>query len=84
MMVTARPLRYPTCTSLDSRSATNPSLPSPSPISIRPTMIDSIPASTTAEVGSWVSTSGAMAARIIGESEESGPSTRTREGPKIA
>jgi hypothetical protein len=47
-------------------------------------MIDSIPASTTAEVGSWVSTSGAMAARIIGESEESGPSTRTREGPKIA
>ena len=49
-----------------------------------PTMSESIPASTTADVGSSAMTSGAMAARIIGDSDESGPSTSTRDGPKTA
>ena len=47
-------------------------------------MIDNIPASTTAVVGSLVTIRGVMAARIIGETEESGPRTNTLDGPKIA
>ena len=84
MIVIARPFMYPTCTSLERRSATKPSLPRPSPISMRPTSSASIPASAIALPGSFATMSGAMAAKISGETDESGPSTSTREGPKIA
>ena len=84
MIVTASPFMYPTCTSLDRRSATNPSLPRPSPISISPTSNASMPASTIAEWGSPVTSSGVIAAKISGDTDESGPSTSTRDGPKIA
>ena len=43
-----------------------------------------MPASTTALSGSFVTSSGVIAAKISGETEESGPSTRTREGPNTA
>ena len=52
MIVIARPFMYPTCTSLDRRSATNPSLPRPSPISIAPTISAIIPARAIAVLGS--------------------------------
>ncbi len=84
MIVMARPFMYPTCTSFDRRSATNPSFPSPSPISVSPTSTASIPARAIALAGSSVTSSGVMAARISGEMEESGPSTSTREGPNTA
>jgi hypothetical protein len=84
MIVTARPLRYPTRTSLDSRSATKPSLATPRPISISPTITASIPASTTALPGSSTTASGVIVARIRGDTDESGPSTSTFDGPKTA
>jgi hypothetical protein len=84
MIVIARPFMYPTCTSFDRRSATNPSLPSPSPISVSPTRTASMPASAIALAGSLVTSSGVIAARIKGEIEESGPSTSTRDGPNTA
>ena len=80
-IVIARPFMYPTCTSLDSRSATNPSLAIPSPISIAPTKSASMPASAIATSGPPPATSGTIAAKISGDTEESGPSTSTREGP---
>ena len=85
MIVMPRPFMYPTCTSLESRSATKPSLPSPRPISSSPTSTASIPASAIAVPGSPPATSsGVIAARISGEIDESGPSTNTREGPNSA
>ncbi len=84
MIVIASPFMYPTCTSLESRSATNPSLPSPRPISVRPTRTASIPASAIAVFASPPASSGVIAARISGEIDESGPSTSTREGPNSA
>ena len=56
----------------------------PSAISMTPTSSASIPASTTARPGSLVTSSGTRAAKMSGEIDESGPSTRTRDGPKIA
>ena len=44
MMTMPSPFMYPTWTSFDSRSATKPSLATPSPISIAPTNRASIPA----------------------------------------
>ena len=43
-----------------------------------------MPARVIALAGSSVTTSGTMAARISGETDESGPSTSTFEGPKMA
>ena len=84
-MVIARPFMYPTWTSLESRSATNPSLPMPSPIRIRPTITAIIPARVMAVAGSAVTTtSGTRAAKISGETDESGPSTRILDGPITA
>jgi hypothetical protein len=84
MIVTASPFMYPTCTSLDRRSATKPNLPRPSPISMIPTSTASMPASTIALPGSPVTSNGVIAAKISGDTDESGPSTSTRDGPKIA
>ena len=50
-----------------------------------PTMIASIDASATARSGSPPApASGRIVAAIIGPSEESGPSTRIRDGPNTA
>ena len=84
MIVIARPFMYPTWTSLDNRSATNPSLPTPRPISIRPTIKASMPASAIAVFGSLVAISGTIAAKISGDTDESGPRTSTRDGPNSA
>ena len=44
-----------------------------------------MPASAIAVAGSSAATSsGMIAAKISGETDESGPSTRTRDGPNIA
>ena len=43
-----------------------------------------MPASTTALPGSPVTSKGVIAAKINGDTDESGPSTRTRDGPKTA
>ena len=51
---------------------------------MRPTSSASIPASTIAFPGSSTTSSGVMAAKISGETDESGPSTSTRDGPKTA
>ena len=57
----------------------------PMPTSIAPTSTASIPASAIACAGSWPATnSGVIAAKISGEIDESGPSTRTRDGPNTA
>ena len=84
MIVIARPFMYPTCTSLDRRSATNPSLPRPSPISMAPTISAIIPARAIAVLGSGTRRRGAIAAKIRGDTDESGPSTRIRDGPRNA
>ena len=69
----------------DRRSATNPSLAKPPTTMITPTISASIDASATARAGSpSAAISGAIVAAIIGPSEESGPSTRILDGPKIA
>ena len=62
----------------------NPSLPMPRPISMRPTMSASIPARAMAVAGSGTVISGMMAAKMSGETAESGPSTRIRLGPSSA
>ena len=81
-IVIARPFMYPTCTSFDNRSATKPSLPAPSPMRITPTITAIIPASAMAVSGSSATTtSGTIAAKISGDTDESGPSTSTRDGP---
>ena len=52
---------------------------------IAPTSRASIEASATARAGSpFAPTSGRIVAAIIGPSDESGPSTRMRDGPKTA
>ena len=43
-----------------------------------------MPASAMAVAGSSVASSGTIAAKISGDTDESGPSTRTRDGPNIA
>jgi hypothetical protein len=43
-----------------------------------------MPANAMACAGSLAATSGTTAAKISGETDESGPSTSTREGPKRA
>ena len=58
---------------------------SPAMTMTSPTMIASIEARATARAGSPPArASGAIVAAIIGPSEESGPSTSTRDGPKTA
>jgi hypothetical protein len=55
------------------------------PIRIIPTKIAIIPASAIAVDGSSpATTNGASAAKMRGETEESGPSTKTRDGPMSA
>ena len=49
-----------------------------------PTSSASIPASTIALPGSSATSSGVIAAKISGETDESGPSTSTRDGPNTA
>ena len=79
-ITTARPARYPVRTGFESRSATKPSLARPAPVVISPTRIASIPARAIAS--SWLPAArGRIVAAIMGPSEESGPSTRTGEGP---
>ena len=83
MIVIASPFMYPTWTSFERRSATNPSLARPRPISIPPTISANIPASTIVVAGSPPA-SGTIAAKIRGETDESGPRTRIRDGPMRA
>ena len=82
-MTTARPARYPVRTGLESRSATKPSFPKPAPTVISPTRSASIPASAMAVSGSPAAR-GRMVAAIMGPRDESGPRTRTGEGPTSA
>ena len=49
-----------------------------------PTSNASMPASAIALPGSSTTSSGMIAAKISGETEESGPSTSTRDGPNTA
>ena len=84
-MVSASPFRYPIWVGLDSRSATNPSRATPATAIMTPTSNASIDARATARPGSPPeATSGSTTAAIIGPSEESGPRTRIRYGPKTA
>ena len=62
----------------------NPSLPSPRPISMAPTMSASMPAMATASAVLFATSRGVMAAKISGETDESGPRTSTRLGPSSA
>ena len=63
----------------------NPSLATAPSTRIAPTMSASIDASAMARSGSLLApASGRMVAAIIGPSEESGPSTRIRDGPNTA
>ena len=48
---------------------------------IRPTSTAIIPARVIAVAGLSAATSGRIAAKMSGDTDESGPSTRTREGP---
>ena len=61
-----------------------PSFPMPMAISTTPTRIASIPASAIAVPTSPPASSGTIAARINGETDESGPRTSTRDGPSNA
>ena len=62
-----------------------PSFATAARIMIAATMIASIDASATARSGSPpAAISGRIVAAIIGPSEESGPSTRIRDGPNTA
>ena len=49
-----------------------------------PTIIAIIPASATASAGSSVTSSGVIAAKISGATDESGPRTRILDGPNSA
>ena len=76
---------YPIWVGFESRSATNPSFASPAVSSIAPTIRAIIDASAIARSGSPPDpTIGRIVAAIIGPREESGPSTRIREGPNTA
>ena len=79
----ATALRYPTRMGLDSRSVTKPRRRRPPSRRIAPTMIASSPASATAR-SSLPSARGRTDAAMMGASAESGPSTRTRDGPNTA
>ena len=69
----------------ESRSATKPSPATPAAIMTTAVMRASTDASATARSGSPpAATSGRIVAAIIGPSEESGPSTRIRDGPNTA
>ena len=84
-IVSASPFMYPICVGLERRSAMNPSFPIPATIVMTPTSRASIDANATARSGSPPDPMiGRIVAAIIGPSEESGPSTRTREGPNAA
>ena len=84
-MVSASPFMYPTCVGFDNSSATNPSRKTPASTVIAPTSNASSEAYATARPGSPSATvSGITVAAIIGPSAESGPSTRTLDGPKTA
>ena len=62
-----------------------PAFHNPAAIMIAPVISDSIEASATALAGSpSAMASGRTVAAITGPSEESGPRTRIRDGPKIA
>ena len=63
----------------------NPNLARPATTMTTPTKIDSREASATALAGSpSASSNGAVVAAIMDPRAESGPSTSTRDGPKIA
>ena len=84
-IVTARPFMYPIIVGFDRRSAMNPSLSTPPSTVIAPTRSASIDASSIARCGSpFAPSNGRSVAAIIGPSDESGPSTSMRDGPKIA
>ncbi len=69
----------------ESRSATNPSFASAPSEVIAPTSSPSIDASAIARSGSpFAPTMGTITAAIMGPSDESGPSTRIRDGPNAA
>ncbi|STQ62436.1 Uncharacterised protein [Gordonia bronchialis] len=67
---------------LDSRSVTNPSRSRPPITSTTPTSMDNRPAR--AMRSSSKAASGMIAAAMMGASDESGPSTRMRDGPTSA
>ena len=70
---------------LEIRSAMNPSFATAATIMMAATMIARIEASAIARLGSpSAPASGRIVAAIIGPSEESGPSTRIRDGPNTA
>ena len=70
---------------LEIRSAMKPSFARAPRIMIAATMSARIDASATARLGSPLAPiSGRIVAAIIGPSEESGPSTRIRDGPNAA
>ena len=76
---------YPIIVGFEIRSATNPSLPMPATRAIAPVISARAEPSATARAGSpSAATSGSTVAAIIGPSDESGPSTRIRDGPNIA
>lgn len=83
MTASAMPLRYPTRIGFDSNPVTNPSRKSRPAMRNPPIRMASSPASATAWSGSRPA-SGSTAAAIMGASDESGPTMRTREGPKTA
>jgi hypothetical protein len=70
---------------LEIKSAMKPSFATAPTIMIAPTMSASIDARATARLGSpSAPASGSIVAAIIGPSDESGPSTKIRDGPKTA
>ena len=84
-MVTARPFMYPIMVGLEISSAMKPSLAKPATSMMTATMTASSDASATARSGSPpAATSGSTVAAIMGPNEESGPSTRMRDGPNSA
>jgi hypothetical protein len=84
-MVSASPFMYPIWVGLERRSATKPKCASPAIVMTTPTRTASTDAYATARSGSPPARArGAMVAAIIGPSEESGPSTRMRDGPNAA
>ncbi len=84
-IVRARPFMYPMTVGFDSRSAMNPRWAIPATTRMTPTMSASIDDSAIARAGSPpLAMSGAIVTAIIGPSDESGPSTRMRDGPNTA
>ena len=76
---------YPIWVGFESRSARKPSFAIPATIMIVPTSSAIIDASAIARSGSpFEPRIGSRVAAIIGPSDESGPRTSTRDGPKTA